>query len=83
MLAYECNKIALHSYVWVRFDGEVDDENIKLTSNPLKNNYTISTYTERIVKKDEYKQIIAQYVLTTPGRILLNKVLFDSLTITN
>ena len=36
----------------LRFDGEVDDENIKLTSNPLKNNYTISPYTELIVQQD-------------------------------
>lgn len=83
LLAYECSKIALHSYIWVRFNGEVDDENLKIRKNSLKDNYTMTVYTERIVKEDENQQIICQYVLTTPGRILLNKVLFDSLTISN
>jgi DNA-directed RNA polymerase subunit beta' len=81
ILAYDCNKIALHSYVWVRFDGEVEDENIKMSTRPLKDKYTLTTFTERIIKEDENKEIVAQYLLTTTGRILLNKILFDSLTL--
>nr|ALG63575.1 RNA polymerase beta' subunit [Guillardia theta] len=81
ILAYDCNKIALHSYVWVRFDGEVEDENIKISTKPLKDKYTLTTFTERIIKEDENKEIVAQYLLTTTGRILLNKILFDSLTL--
>lgn len=83
LLAYECNKIALHSYIWVRFDGEVEDENIRIKTTPLKEKYTLDIFTERIIKTDEEKDIIAQYILTTPGRILLNKTLFDSLTLSN
>nr|ASO75933.1 RNA polymerase beta' subunit [Storeatula sp. CCMP1868] len=83
LLAYECNKIALHSYIWVRFDGEVEDENIRIKTTPLKEKYTLDVFTERIIKTDEEKDIIAQYILTTPGRILLNKTLFDSLTLSN
>lgn len=81
ILAYDCNKIGLHSYVWVRFDGEVEDENIKISTKPLKDKYTLTTFTERIIKEDENKEIVAQYLLTTTGRILLNKILFDSLTL--
>jgi hypothetical protein len=32
-----------------------------------------------MIKTNEEDQIITQYILTTPGRILLNKTLFDSL----
>nr|YP_001293552.1 RNA polymerase beta' subunit [Rhodomonas salina]A6MVX3.1 RecName: Full=DNA-directed RNA polymerase subunit beta'; AltName: Full=PEP; AltName: Full=Plastid-encoded RNA polymerase subunit beta'; Short=RNA polymerase subunit beta' [Rhodomonas salina]ABO70812.1 RNA polymerase beta' chain [Rhodomonas salina] len=83
LLAYECKKIALHSYVWVRFEGEVEDENLKIRTSILKEKYTLDIFTERIIKTDEEKKVIAQYILTTPGRILLNKTLFDSLTLSN
>ena len=63
------------------FDGEVEDENIKISTKPLKDKYTLTTFTERIIKEDENKEIVAQYLLTTTGRILLNKILFDSLTL--
>jgi DNA-directed RNA polymerase subunit beta' len=79
ILAYECKKIALHSYVWVRFDGEVEDENIKIKTTHLKDKCNLTIFTERMIKTNEEDQIITQYILTTPGRILLNKTLFDSL----
>ena len=83
LLAYECKKIALHSYIWVRFDGEVEDENIRVKTSVLKDKYTLDVFTERIIKTDENRQIVAQYILTTPGRILLNKTLFDALKLSN
>jgi hypothetical protein len=33
------------------------------------------------VKKNEHGETIVQYILTTPGRILINKILLDSLVI--
>lgn len=83
ILAYECKKIALHSYIWVRFNGEVEDESVKIKSTLLENKYTVSIFTEKIIKSDENKQIVVQYILTTPGRILLNKTLMDSLKLSN
>jgi DNA-directed RNA polymerase subunit beta' len=83
LLAYECNKIALHSYVWVRFDGEVEDENTKVKMSSLEDKSTLSIFTERIIKTSADGQLVTQYILTTPGRILLNKTLFDSLTLAN
>jgi DNA-directed RNA polymerase subunit beta' len=83
ILAYDCKKIALHSYVWVRFDGEVEDENIKVKTTHLKDKCNLNIFTERIIKTNEEDQIITQYILTTPGRILLNKTLFDSLILSN
>jgi DNA-directed RNA polymerase subunit beta' len=83
ILAYDCKKIALHSYVWVRFEGEVEDENIKVKTTHLKDKCNLNIFTERIIKTNEEDQIITQYILTTPGRILLNKTLFDSLILSN
>lgn len=83
LLAYECKKISLHSYIWVRFNGEVDDENIKTKTSLLEDNSILDVFTERITKVNRENQLIVQYILTTPGRILLNKTFFDSLNLTN
>jgi hypothetical protein len=40
----------------------------------------LDVFSSRLIKKNEQGTIITQYILTTPGRILLNKVLQDSLT---
>ncbi len=83
LLAYECKKIALHSYIWVRFSGEVEDESVKVKTTTLENKSTINIFTEKIIKNDEKKEVIVQYILTTPGRILLNKTLIDSLKLSS
>jgi DNA-directed RNA polymerase subunit beta' len=83
LLAYECQKIALHSYVWVRFDGIVEDNSTLINVEQLNDDITIETFTEKIIKKDAKNNVLVQYLLTTPGRILLNKVLLDSLVLSN
>ena len=81
LLAYESNKIPLHSYIWVRFDGIIENESKFITIRKQDNGRELYVFDDRILKKDEKGEIIAQYLLTTPGRILLNKVLLDSLVI--
>lgn len=83
LLAYECKKIALHSYVWVRFNGEIEDDSTKIKSMLLENKSTVHIFTEKIVKQDENQKMLVQYILTTPGRILLNKTVIDSLKLSN
>ena len=81
LLAYDSNKIPLHSYVWVRFDGVVDNENEAIKVEENENGEKLHIFDDRIIKKDKNGETIVQYLLTTPGRILLNKVLLDSLVI--
>ena len=83
LLAYECKKVSLHSYVWVRFDGIVEDDSTLISIEKTGDNGTIETFTDQIIKKDASNNILVQYLLTTPGRILLNKVLLDSLVLSN
>jgi len=81
ILAYDSNKIPLHSYIWVRFDGVVDNENSLINIEKQNDGTELHIFDDRIIKKNENGEIIVQYLLTTPGRILLNKVLLDSLVI--
>ena len=81
LLAYDSNKIPLHSYVWVRFDGIIDNESEAIKVEETENGEKLHIFDDRIIKKNKDGETIVQYLLTTPGRILLNKVLLDSLVI--
>ena len=81
LLAYDSNKIPLHSYVWVRFDGVVDNESEAIKVEENENGEKLHIFDDRIIKKNKNGDTVVQYLLTTPGRILLNKVLLDSLVI--
>jgi DNA-directed RNA polymerase subunit beta' len=81
LLAYNSNKIPLHSYIWVRFDGVVDSDNDLIEIQKQDDKTELHIFDDRIIKKKETGEILVQYLLTTPGRILLNKVLLDSLVI--
>lgn len=81
LLAYDSNKIPLHSYVWVRFDGIVDNESEAIKVKENENGDKLHIFDDRIIKKNKNGDTVVQYLLTTPGRILLNKVLLDSLVI--
>ena len=81
LLAYDSNKIPLHSYVWVRFDGIIDNESEAIKVEETENGEKLHIFDDRIIKKNKDGETIFQYFLTTPGRILLNKVLLDSLVI--
>ena len=81
LLAYDSNKIKLHSYIWVRFDGIVESDNKMVNVEKQADGTELHIFDDRIVKKNEYGETIVQYILTTPGRILINKILLDSLVI--
>jgi DNA-directed RNA polymerase subunit beta' len=81
LLAYDSNSIPLHSYVWVRFDGVVDNENTAIRIENTEDGNELHIFDDRIIKKNVNGEILVQYLLTTPGRILLNKILLDSLVI--
>jgi len=72
ILAYNQNKIEIHSSIWVRYN----DRNVNL-SNPhktirLKDKTTIEYYDEWQVRKNAMGEIIVQYLKTTTGRVILN-----------
>lgn len=81
LLAYQQNLISLHAYIWVRFYGYVSDitNHNTLLSKKCFRGFTTHFYINRIIRKDHDNNLIVQYIRTTPGRILFNKVIQESL----
>lgn len=80
--AYEQQKVDLHTYVWVRFDGlvemdEPDDEVLEEQTSP--DGVVTKMYKFRRTREDAEGNLISQYVKTTPGRIIYNKTVQDAL----
>ncbi|BAQ65655.1 DNA-directed RNA polymerase subunit gamma [Geminocystis sp. NIES-3709] len=80
--AYEQGLVDLHAYIWVRFEGEVDSGK---GGNELQKEETLSDgsvwkyYQGHKVRETAEGEQIAQYVHTTPGRIIYNKTIIDAL----
>ncbi|MBE9191986.1 DNA-directed RNA polymerase subunit gamma [Gloeocapsopsis crepidinum LEGE 06123] len=82
IMAYEQEQVALHAKVWVRFDGEV--ESAKPDTEPVKvekgDDGTVTKhYRERRTREDANGNLISQFIQTTPGRVIYNKVIQEAL----
>nr|YP_010835296.1 RNA polymerase b'-subunit [Cryptomonas gyropyrenoidosa]WFQ82971.1 RNA polymerase b'-subunit [Cryptomonas gyropyrenoidosa] len=80
LMAYYQKKINLHSYVWIRFNDPVDQDLSEFVFVKDYEDYFLEIREDSIVKKTFENQLLVQYILSTPGRVLLNKILRDSLT---
>lgn len=72
ILAYNQNKIELHSSIWIRIK---DNNEVKLTlikEVKLKDNTTLEYYENLQIRKDEDGKEIVRYIQTTTGRVILN-----------
>ncbi|BCX12405.1 MAG: DNA-directed RNA polymerase subunit gamma [Thermosynechococcus sp.] len=80
VMAYEQGHLPLHAFVWVRYDGEVEDGD---TSEPQITTYAdgsrLLEYSLRRIKEDANGQRISQYIRTTPGRIIYNQTIQEAL----
>jgi len=88
IMAYEQGLVDIHSYVWVRFDGEMeaDDEDDPLEEMVDKDDAgnvrsITRRYKYRRVRTDGEGSLISQYIYTTPGRIIYNKTIMDVLSV--
>nr|QCI08218.1 RNA polymerase b'-subunit [Pterothamnion crispum] len=79
LMAYEQKVIDLHALIWVRFNGVIEDIDIEPERSLKFENMIIQVFTDRIIKTDNNNNIISQYIRTTVGRILFNKVIEESL----
>lgn len=82
LIAYDQNQIDLHAYIWVRFDGRVDNRNdfMLQISSSTANKSTYSIFANRMVKSGLIGKQVVQYIRTTAGRILFNKVIQEALS---
>jgi len=89
ILAYKQGALGLHSYIMVRFDGEILSDEVEQIGVELKDDLTgviTKTYVGkktgklmRRVREDSEGNILAQYIRTTPGRVIFNKTVQDTL----
>ncbi|MBW4466176.1 MAG: DNA-directed RNA polymerase subunit gamma [Pegethrix bostrychoides GSE-TBD4-15B] len=82
IIAYDQRQVDIHSYVWVRFAGAVeseDDEAEPLEVTTAEDGTVTKLFKYRRVRQDTEGNVISQYIKTTPGRIIYNKAVQDSL----
>ncbi|NJK61563.1 MAG: DNA-directed RNA polymerase subunit gamma [Synechococcaceae cyanobacterium SM2_3_1] len=83
LMAYEQGLVDLHAYVWLRYDGPIDQGKIPDGEPEIReepSGFVTKTYKNRKVRLDDQGNLISQYVYTTPGRIIFNEVVISALT---
>lgn len=81
ILAYNQNKIEIHSSIWIRhnnFFPELSPLNKKIK---LADGTTIEYYENLQIRKNHNNDIIVQYLKTTTGRVLLNYTIQNTLNL--
>lgn len=80
--AYDQGAVDLHAQVWVRFDGILEPaDNEVLEEETTPDGIVTRIYKTRRVRQDAEGNLISQYVKTTPGRIIYNKTVQDTLMV--
>jgi len=83
IFAFENKRIGLHNWVWVRFNGEVEDEDESKTpyeSKEFADGSKLEIWNYRRDKFDSDNNLISRYILTTVGRVVMNHTIIDSVS---
>jgi DNA-directed RNA polymerase subunit beta' len=79
--AHEEKRLKLHDWIWVRFSGEVDDDDDSLEpikSETLSDGTRIEQWKFRRDRLDGDGALISRYLLTTTGRVVMNRTIIDA-----
>jgi DNA-directed RNA polymerase subunit beta' len=79
ILAYNQNKIEIHTSIWVRYTAEQFQNADPQKKIVLPDNSIIEYYENLQIRKDSEGQIITQYLQTTTGRVILNSTIQKTL----
>ncbi len=83
VMAYEQEQVSLHSQVWLRFEGDIEGEGAvgeDLVEEKVdESGSRLKIYPGRRVREDSEGNLLSQYVLTTPGRVIFNQAIHHSL----
>ena len=73
LLAYTQDQISLHTFVWVRYNGQIEDEE-KLNFTQIQvPNRTLQVTNSVQIKNNKFDDKPIKYIRTTPGRIFINE----------
>lgn len=82
IMAYEQEQVDLHAYIYVRFDGEVEQDVEDKKPVEVKENEDGTRtlrYKFRRVREDAEGNLLSQYIYTTPGRVIYNMAIQEAL----
>jgi len=82
--AYHQKEVELHAEIWLRYKGEVvtdKPDNEILSQEILDDKSVLKLYRERRVRENASGEVISQFIKTTPGRVIYNKTIQDTLAI--
>jgi DNA-directed RNA polymerase subunit beta' len=81
ILAYNQNKIELHSTLWVRLKKKQKSIGRLIKKIDLSDNTIIEYYPNEQIRKSQDGAILAQYIKTTTGRAILNYIVQETLNL--
>ena len=83
--AFEDKRLGLHDWVWVRFNGEVEDDDEReepVSTETLSDGTRLEQWTYRRDRFDDDGALISRYILTTVGRVVMNHTIIDAVAAT-
>jgi DNA-directed RNA polymerase subunit beta' len=83
--AHADKRVGLHEWIWVRFNGEVaddDDRDEPINTETLSDGTRFEQWTYRRDRFDEDGALISRYILTTVGRVVMNHTIIDAVAAT-
>jgi len=83
IFAFEDKRLQLHQWVWVRFNGEVEDEDEMRSPQKiqeLEDGSRLEIWNLRRDRFDSDNNLISRFVLTTVGRVVMNYTIIDSVS---
>ena len=79
LLAYNQNKIELHTSIWVRYQNPNQEPSNLIKKVRLIDGTSIYYYDNIQIRKTQNDEVIVQYIKTTTGRVLLNSTVQKTL----
>jgi len=83
IFAFEDKRLSLHEWIWVRFNGEVEDEDEMSSpqkTQELEDGSRLEIWNLRRDRFDSDNNLISRFVLTTVGRVVMNYTIIDSVS---
>ena len=81
ILAYNQDRIEIHTSIWVRYKQQVSKPENFIKRIKLKDDSYIEYYKNIQIRKDKNNKTIVQYLQTTTGRVLLNYTIQTTLNL--